>query len=75
VSREQHASAVASVVADGAATGCRALDVRLAGGIDSLEPASCSVLGRAHDRAEGRLPEPAPGEEQTTTITITAEVR
>jgi hypothetical protein len=27
----------------------------------ALEPANCSVLGRAHDRAEGRLPTLAPG--------------
>jgi hypothetical protein len=33
------------------------------------------VLGRAHDRAEGRLPVLAPGEERTTTLTITAEAR
>jgi hypothetical protein len=44
-------------------------------GVLGLEPANCSVLGRAHDRAEGRLPELAPGEERTTTITITADVR
>jgi len=39
-----------------------------------LEPANCSVLGRAHDRAEGRLPFLAPGEERTTRIVITAEM-
>lgn len=44
-------------------------------GAFALEPANCSVLGRAHDRAEGRLPELEPGEERTTTITIEAEVR
>jgi hypothetical protein len=38
-----------------------------------LEPANCSVLGRAHDRAEGRLPFLEPGEERTTRIAITAE--
>jgi hypothetical protein len=44
-------------------------------GVLGLEPANCSVLARAHDRTEGRLPELARGEERTTTITITAEVR
>jgi hypothetical protein len=44
-------------------------------GAFALEPANCSVLGRAHDRAEGRLPKLEPGEERTTTITIGAEVR
>jgi hypothetical protein len=39
----------------------------------ALEPANCSVLGRAHDRAEGRLPFLAPGEERRTRIAITAE--
>ena len=38
-----------------------------------IEPANCSVLGRAHDRSEGRLPFLEPGEERTTRITITAE--
>ena len=40
----------------------------------AIEPANCSVLGRAHDRAEGRLPMLAPGEERTTTLVVTAEV-
>jgi Domain of unknown function (DUF4432) len=39
-----------------------------------IEPANCSVLGRAHDRAEGTLPELEPGEERTTSIVIRAEV-
>jgi Domain of unknown function (DUF4432) len=39
----------------------------------ALEPANCSVLGRAHDRAEGRLPFLGPGEERTTRIAIAAE--
>jgi Domain of unknown function (DUF4432) len=38
-----------------------------------IEPANCSVLGRAHDRAEGRLPFLAPGERRTTRISVTAE--
>jgi hypothetical protein len=38
-----------------------------------LEPANCSVLGRAHDRAEGRLPFLEPGAERTTRIAVTAE--
>jgi hypothetical protein len=37
-----------------------------------LEPANCSVLGRAHDRAEGRLPMLAPGEERVTRLEIRA---
>jgi hypothetical protein len=38
-----------------------------------LEPANCSVLGRAADRAEGTLPVLGPGERRTTEIRITAE--
>jgi uncharacterized protein YcbX len=38
----------------------------------AIEPANCSVHGRAHDRAEGRLPELAPGEERVTRLEITA---
>lgn len=38
-----------------------------------IEPANCSVLGRAHDRAEGRLPFLQPGEGRTTRIAISAE--
>jgi Domain of unknown function (DUF4432) len=41
-------------------------------GVLGLEPANCSVLGRAHDRAEGRLPELAPGEERRTRLRILA---
>ena len=37
-----------------------------------IEPANCSVLGRAHDRAEGRLPVLAPGEERETWLEIQA---
>jgi hypothetical protein len=43
-------------------------------GVLGLEPANCSVLGRAHDRAEGRLPELAPGESRTTSIEFTASL-
>ena len=39
-------------------------------GVLALEPANCSVLGAAHDRAEGRLPELAPGEERRTRLEI-----
>jgi hypothetical protein len=39
-------------------------------GVVGIEPANCSVLGRAHDRAEGRLPVLAPGEARTTTLEI-----
>jgi hypothetical protein len=40
-------------------------------GVLGLEPANCSVLGRAHDRAEGRLPVLAPGESRASTLEIT----
>jgi hypothetical protein len=40
----------------------------------AIEPANCSVLGRAHDRAVGRLPLLEPGEERTTTLVVTAEL-
>jgi Domain of unknown function (DUF4432) len=39
-------------------------------GVLGIEPANCSVLGRAHDRAEGRLPELDPGEERRTRLQI-----
>jgi hypothetical protein len=39
-------------------------------GVLGIEPANCSVLGRAHDRAEGRLPVLEPGEERETAVTI-----
>jgi hypothetical protein len=38
-----------------------------------IEPANCSVLGRAHDRAEGTLPFLQPAEKRTTRIAINAE--
>jgi hypothetical protein len=38
-----------------------------------IEPANCSVLGRAHDRAEGRLPELAPGERRESWVSFTVE--
>ena len=38
-----------------------------------IEPANCSVLGRAHDRAEGRLPTLAPGETRETWLSLTAK--
>jgi hypothetical protein len=43
-------------------------------GVLGIEPANCSVLGRAHDRAEGRLPILAPGEARTSMLQITAAV-
>jgi hypothetical protein len=43
-------------------------------GVLGIEPANCSVLGRAHDRAEGRLPLLAPGEARTSTLEIVAVV-
>lgn len=39
----------------------------------ALEPANCSVLGRAHDRAQGTLPFLRPGEERSTRIAIIVE--
>ena len=47
------------------------IDPRL--GALGIEPANCSVLGRAHDRAQGRLPTLAPGETRETWLTITAK--
>lgn len=41
-------------------------------GVLGIEPANCSVLGRAHDRAEGRLPALAPGEERRSRLEIRA---
>jgi Domain of unknown function (DUF4432) len=38
-----------------------------------IEPANCSVFGRAHDRSEGRLPFLEPGQERSTRIIVTAE--
>jgi len=38
-----------------------------------LEPANCSVLGRAHDRAEGTLPFLGAGEERGTRIAVTVK--
>lgn len=38
-----------------------------------IEPANCSVLGRAHDRAEGTLPFLRPGESRTSRIAVAAE--
>jgi uncharacterized protein DUF4432 len=43
-------------------------------GVLGLEPANCSVLGVAHDRAEGRLPELAAGEERRSRLEIRARV-
>jgi hypothetical protein len=44
------------------------IDPRL--GVIGIEPANCSVLGRAHDRGEGRLPVLAPGEARTSMVEI-----
>ena len=43
-------------------------------GVLGIEPANCSVLGRAHDRAAGRLPLLAPGESRSTYLEISLEV-
>ena len=37
-----------------------------------IEPANCSVLGRAADRAAGRLPMLLPGASRTTTLAVRA---
>jgi uncharacterized protein DUF4432 len=37
-----------------------------------IEPANCSVLGRAHDRADGRLPVLEPGAERVTRLELLA---
>jgi hypothetical protein len=42
-------------------------------GVLGIEPANCSVLGRAHDRSEGLLPVLAAGEERSSTLEITVE--
>ena len=42
-------------------------------GVLGIEPANCSVLGRAFDRAEGRLPLLEPGEERVTELEIHVE--
>ena len=42
-------------------------------GVVGIEPANCSVLGRAHDRAVGRLPFLEPGEERRSTLELTVE--
>jgi uncharacterized protein DUF4432 len=41
-------------------------------GVLGIEPANCSVLGVAHDRAEARLPELAAGEERRHRLEIRA---
>jgi hypothetical protein len=41
-------------------------------GVLGIEPANCSVLGVAHDRAEGRLPQLEPGEMRRTRLQIRA---
>ena len=41
-------------------------------GVLGLEPANCSVLGVAADRAAGRLPVLEPGEERTTRLEVRA---
>ncbi len=40
-----------------------------------LEPANCSVLGRAADRAAGRLPVLEPGEERVTRLEVRVQDR
>ena len=42
-------------------------------GVVAFEPANCSVLGRAHDRAAGRLPVLAAGEARTTSLELSVE--
>ena len=38
----------------------------------AVEPSNCSVLGRAHDIAVGRMPFLDPGEARTSWLTIEA---
>jgi hypothetical protein len=40
----------------------------------AIEPANCSVLGRAHDIAAGRMPFLDPGEARSTWLTVEARV-
>ena len=42
-------------------------------GVLGIEPANCSVLGRAHDRSEGRLPVLRPGERRVTRLELSVE--
>jgi hypothetical protein len=42
-------------------------------GVLGIEPSNCSVLGRAHDRSEGRLPMLEAGEERVTCLRIGVE--
>jgi hypothetical protein len=42
-------------------------------GVLGIEPANCSVLGRAHDRTEGRLPVLEPGEERISELRVDVE--
>jgi Domain of unknown function (DUF4432) len=44
-------------------------------GVLGIEPANCSVLGRAHDRAEGRLPMLEPGEERASSVELEVQAR
>jgi len=76
----EHVGATRAVVANGAArVTVRSSLPRLwqwvhpSYGVVAFEPANCSVLGRAHDRAEGRLPLLAPGEERESTLEIAVE--
>ena len=42
-------------------------------GVLAIEPSNCSVLGRGHDRLEGRLPLLEPQEERVTELRIDME--
>jgi hypothetical protein len=44
-------------------------------GVLGIEPANCSVLGRAHDRATGRMPTLEPGAQRTTKVEISVTAR
>ena len=62
--------------ADGAVVAAAALAVGApASGLYVLgiEPANCSVLGREHDIAEGRMPFLDPGEARSSWLTIAAQ--
>jgi hypothetical protein len=76
---EHHGASVATVATQGLRVTIRSSLPRLWQWVDpglgviGIEPANCSVLGRAHDRAAGRLPVLAPGETRVTTLTIEVE--
>jgi hypothetical protein len=71
------ATAVSSVVANGPPAAARSTCASIAASSCGCCPTAGStrVPGVAHDRAEGRLPELAPGEERRTRLEIRARRR